>query len=108
MHAQDDSKVLRALAHASETRMTDSRSPRIDDGALAAVIAAQLAKAKSDLYAQMMMAGFTTERGWRISEQLRHLSEGTVWTFRPIHSREPQPDLEVSVAIDHEGRLIEP
>ena len=76
--------------------MNDSRRPSCsEDGALAAAIAERLAKAKSDLYAQMMLAGFTSERGWRISEQIRH------------HSREASPELEASVAIDHEGRLRE-
>ena len=89
--------------------MTDTRSPlTADDGALAAAIADRLAKAKSDLYAQMMLTGLTTERGWRISEQLRHLAGGTVWIFRPSHSREASPEIEVSVAIDHEGRLRDP
>jgi hypothetical protein len=79
-----------------------------DVGALAAEICDRLARAKSDLFAQMMLAGLTAERGWRISEELRHPPEGTVWTFRPIHSRELPPGLEISVAIDPQGRVAEP
>jgi hypothetical protein len=32
--------------------------------------------------------------------------EGTVWVFRPVHLREPSPELETTVAIDHSGRLL--
>lgn len=67
----------------------------------------RLARAKATLLAQMQKAGLTAAAGWRVSEEVRHPVGGTVWTFRPIHSREPSPGFEVSVAIDEHGRLLD-
>ena len=73
---------------------------------LAAAIGDHLAKAKSDLYARMMLAGLTAESGWRMSEKLNHMVGGTLWTFSPIHSREASPDMGASVLIDDQGRVV--
>ena len=67
----------------------------------------RLASAKADLRARMEAAGLTPASGWRVSEEVRHPVGGTVWTFRPIHSRETDPGIEVTVAIDEQGRLLD-
>ena len=41
-----------------------------------------------------------------MTEELRHTVAGTEWIFRPVHLREPSPELEVRVAIDHGGRPV--
>lgn len=73
---------------------------------LAAAISDHLARAKADLYARMMIAGLTIEKGWRISEKLVQTIGGTLWTFSPIHSREASPDMATSVLIDDQGRVV--
>ena len=73
---------------------------------LAAEIASQLARAKADLHARMLLAGLTRENGWRVSEKLSHPVGGTLWTLRPIHSHEPSPPMEASVLIDEQGRFV--
>ena len=83
--------------------------PRSDaDAQLAALVGERLARAKAALMERMKDAGLTAAAGWRVSEEVRHPVGGTVWTFRPIHSRETFPGIEVSVAIDEHGRLLEP
>lgn len=73
---------------------------------LAADVVERLEAAKRELVNQMRNQGLLASDGWRISEELRHTIEGTEWIFRPIHFTKPAPDLEVSVWLDHEGRLI--
>ena len=65
----------------------------------------RLAAAKKELLAQMQAAGLEPSAGWRITEELRHTVNGTEWIFRPVHVREPSPDLSARVLINHEGRL---
>ena len=74
--------------------------------ALAAEVVSRLAKARTELTAQMGAMGLGLANGWRVSEELRHTVKGTEWTFRPVHLREPSPPLEVKVAIDHDGRPL--
>jgi hypothetical protein len=74
--------------------------------ALAHTVSRRIADAKETLAAQMREHGFNAKDGWRIVEELRSTVEGTVWVFRPVHLREPSPDLEATVAIDHSGRLL--
>lgn len=74
--------------------------------ALAAEVFARLAAARKELAAKMGDLGLGLGNGWRVTEELRHTVEGTEWTFRPVHLREPSPPLEVKVAIDHEGRPL--
>lgn len=73
---------------------------------LAADALAGLEAAKQALLAEMDSKGLKAAAGWRISEQLRHVSEGTEWTFRPIHRVHPSPDFHVSVVIDQNGKLL--
>lgn len=54
----------------------------------------------------MEAAGLTAAAGWRVLEEVRHPVGGTIWIFRPIHSRQPSPAMEVSVALDEHGRLL--
>lgn len=73
---------------------------------LAAEVVARLEQAKRELAARMQSKGMTSATGWRVTEELRHTVIGTEWIFRPVHLREPSPDLEVRVAIDHGGRPL--
>lgn len=72
--------------------------------ALAADINRRIEEAKERLAAQMLELGLKQKDGWRVMEELRTTVDGTEWVFRPVHLREPSPDLETSVAIDHSGR----
>jgi hypothetical protein len=74
--------------------------------ALAADVNRRIASAKESLAEQMQAHGLDGKNGWRIVEELRSTVEGTEWVFRPVHLREPSPDLETCVAIDHSGRLL--
>ncbi|MEO7744110.1 MAG: hypothetical protein ABIR98_14325 [Usitatibacter sp.] len=74
--------------------------------ALAAEVVSRLARARIDLAAKMHDLGLGIGNGWRVIEELRHTVEGTEWTLRPVHLREPSPPLEVKVAIDHDGRPL--
>lgn len=74
--------------------------------ALAADVTRRIADAKESLAAQMRDLGLHRKDGWRIIEELRSTVEGTEWVFRPVHLREPSPDLETTVAIDHSGRSL--
>ena len=74
--------------------------------ALAAEVFARLAAARRELAGKMGDLGLGAGNGWRVTEELRHTVQGTEWTFRPVHLREPSPPLEVKVAIDHEGRPL--
>lgn len=73
---------------------------------LAAEVVARLEQAKRELAIRMQSKGMTSATGWRVTEELRHTVTGTEWIFRPVHLREPSPDLEVRVAIDHGGRPL--
>ena len=59
---------------------------------------------RAALLAEMHSLGLTSEKGWRIIEELRHTTEGTLWIFRPMHLREHLPELSRTVLIDQEGR----
>ena len=74
--------------------------------ALAAEVSTRLERAKSSLLERMKAHGLGASNGWRVREELRHTLGGTEWIFKPVHLREPAPDLEERVAIDHEGRLV--
>ena len=74
--------------------------------ALAAEVVARLAAARRELAEKMGHLGLGIGNGWRVTEELRHTVNGTEWTFRPVHLREPSPPVEVKVAIDHEGRPL--
>ncbi len=74
---------------------------------LAAQAVRRIAEAKEELLARMHALGLKAANGWRITEELRHTTTGTEWIFRPVHLREPSPDLCTSVAIDHAGRPVE-
>jgi hypothetical protein len=74
--------------------------------ALAAEVVARLAAARAELAAKMGELGLVARNGWRVTEELRHTVQGTEWTFKPVHLREPSPPVEVKVAIDHEGRPL--
>lgn len=73
---------------------------------LAAEVVARLAEAKRELSERMHALGMSPANGWRVTEELRHTIRGTEWIFRPVHLREPSPDLEVRVAIDHAGKPL--
>ena len=72
--------------------------------ALAADINRRIEEAKASLAEQMAALGLKPKDGWRVMEELRTTVEGTEWVFRPVHLREPSPDLETTVGIDHSGR----
>jgi hypothetical protein len=74
--------------------------------ALAADANRRIAEAKERLAARMHELGLKQKDGWRIVEELRSTVEGTEWVFRPVHLREPSPDVETTVAIDHSGRAV--
>lgn len=94
-----------APTHVPKIPLTQPRPQA--DAHLAALVSERLASAKAELLERMRAAGLTATAGWRVSEEVRHPVGGTVWTFRPIHSREPWPGFETSVAIDEEGKLVE-
>ena len=74
---------------------------------LATDISGRLKAARDLLQKQMDALGLTADKGWRVSEELRHTVEGTEWLFRPIHLRDHPPSgLSASVCIDGEGRPI--
>lgn len=73
---------------------------------LAAEVVARLEAAKRELAARMQALGMSSAAGWRVTEELRHTVAGTEWIFRPVHLREPSPDVEVRVAIDQGGRPL--
>ena len=74
--------------------------------ALANEVFSRRASARKELAAKMADLGLSLGNGWRVTEELRHTVQGTEWTFKPVHLREPSPPLEVKVAIDHEGRPL--
>ena len=73
---------------------------------LASDVVRRLKAARDALLAEMQALGLTPAKGWRVVEELRHTTEGTEWTFRPMHLREQLPDLRTTVLIDQEGRLV--
>jgi hypothetical protein len=73
---------------------------------LAADVNRRISDAKDSLASQMRALGLNQKDGWRIVEELRSTVEGTQWIFRPVHLREPSPELETTVAIDHSGRIL--
>ena len=73
---------------------------------LASDVFERLGAARKALLAEMHALGLTPETGWRIIEELRHTTEGTQWTFRPMHLREHLPELSRTVLIDHDGRPV--
>ena len=73
---------------------------------LATSVVERLKTARNALLAEMHALGLTQAKGWRVSEELRHTTEGTEWVFRPMHIREPVPDLRSTVVIDHDGRPL--
>jgi hypothetical protein len=73
---------------------------------LAADVSRRITDARERLAAKMLELGLHRKDGWRIVEELRSTVEGTEWVFRPVHLREPSPDLETTVAIDHSGRSL--
>jgi hypothetical protein len=74
--------------------------------ALAADVNRRIADARESLAGRMHELGLHRKDGWRIVEELRSTVEGTQWVFRPVHLREPSPDLETTVSIDHSGRSL--
>ena len=75
---------------------------------LASSVVECLKDAREALLKEMQGRGLTPAKGWRVVEELRHTTEGTEWTFRPMHIRESSPDLRSTVVIDHEGRPLVP
>ena len=73
---------------------------------LASDVFERLGAARKALLAEMHALGLTPEKGWRIIEELRHTTEGTLWIFRPMHLREHLPELSRTVLIDQEGRPV--
>lgn len=73
---------------------------------LASDVFERLGAARKALLAEMHALGLTPEKGWRIIEELRHTTEGTLWIFRPMHLREHLPELSHTVLIDQEGRTV--
>lgn len=73
---------------------------------LASDVVRRLKAARDTLVAEMHALGLTPAKGWRVVEELRHTTEGTEWTFRPMHLREQLPDLCTTVLIDQEGRPV--
>ena len=73
---------------------------------LASDVVQRLKAARTALLAEMHALGLTAANGWRVIEELRHTTEGTEWTFRPMHLREHLPDLSSTVLIDHDGRPV--
>ena len=73
---------------------------------LASDVVQRLKTARNTLLAEMQALGLTPAKGWRIVEELRHTTEGTEWTFRPMHLREQLPDLSTTVLIDQQGRPV--
>jgi hypothetical protein len=78
------------------------------DADLAAEISRRLAFAKEELARRMKEMGLKPTDGWTILEDLRSRPEYTEYIFRPIHRRLPAPELQTSVAIDFEGRPVDP
>ena len=73
---------------------------------LASDVFERLGAARKALLAEMHALGLTPEKGWRIIEELRHTTEGTLWSVRPMHLREHLPELSRTVLIDQEGRPV--
>ena len=73
---------------------------------LASDVFERLGAARKALLAEMHDLGLTPEKGWRIIEELRHTTEGTLWIFRPMHLRDNLPELSRTVLIDQEGRPV--
>jgi hypothetical protein len=78
-----------------------------EDERLATLALERLAQAKAGLAARMDAAGLTAAQGWRITEDLRHTVDGTVWTFRPIHLHAPAVQMAAVVVLDERGRIVE-
>ena len=76
------------------------------DKTLAAQASRRIAEAKERLRALMAEHGLKASDGWTIVEDLRSRPEYTEYIFKPIHRRQPAPDLKTSVAIDFEGRAV--
>ena len=73
------------------------------DKALAAAVTARIQTAKAALAANMTLAGLHERDGWRVSEELRSTPTGTLFVFRPVHSRLDSPGFESTVEIDSNG-----
>ena len=73
------------------------------DKALAAAVSARIQEAKARLAANMKHAGLLEKDGWRVLEELRSTPTGTLFVFRPVHTRLDAPGLETTVEIDSNG-----
>jgi hypothetical protein len=73
------------------------------DKALAAAVSARIQAAKLRLAANMKHAGLFEKDGWRVLEELRSTPTGTLFVFRPVHTRLDAPGLEATVEIDSNG-----
>ena len=73
------------------------------DKALAAAVFARIQAAKARLAANMQHAGLLEKDGWRVLEELRSTPTGTLFVFRPVHTRLDAPGLETTVEIDSNG-----
>ena len=78
----------------------------MDDELLAAAALARIHQAKRQLDELMSAANLKSHEGWRMSEEIRSSVSGTVLVFRPIH-RTGHSGIEVTVEIDHSGRLLD-
>jgi hypothetical protein len=79
---------------------------KVSDKTLAAQASRLIAEAKERLRALMAEHGLKPSDGWVIIEDLRSRPEYTEYIFKPIHRRQPAPDLKTSVAIDFDGRAV--
>ena len=73
------------------------------DKALAAAVTARIVDAKSRLAANMATAGLQEKDGWRVLEELRSTPTGTLYVYRPVHTRLDAPGIESTVEIDSNG-----
>lgn len=73
------------------------------DKALAAAVSARIIAAKAKLAANMATAGLLEKDGWRVLEELRSTPTGTLFVFRPVHTRLDAPGIEATVEIDSNG-----
>ena len=77
-----------------------------NDKVLAAAIEAQRATARARLELMMVERGLSETEGWQVAEMIKTVGDGSAFVFRPVHLRQPSPDLETRVLIAEDGTPV--
>ena len=73
------------------------------DKVLAAAVVARIHEAKEEIRAKMAAMNLREKDGWRLLEELRSTPSGTLFVFRPVHTRLDNPGIQATVEINSDG-----